>query len=82
MTEPNGSAYSNYAGNPEVGSGAAISDGSEGGAALSTWVDGLQSQENRAKVQTKGWRSPDDVVASYNNLESPVGTFNRPAIFG
>jgi hypothetical protein len=73
MTDPNGSATSVQAGNPEVGSSAVRTGGSGDGEALSAWVTGLRSEDNRAKAQAKGWRTPDDVVVSYSNLESQLG---------
>ncbi len=72
MAVPNGSAKDFAAGNPEVGSYAAP-DGSEDGVALNAWADGLQSEDNRAKANAKGWTSVDDVVQSYNHLESQLG---------
>lgn len=72
MTAPNGSALETAAGNPEVGS-RAVPDGSEDGIALNAWADGLQSEDNRVKANAKGWTSVEDVVQSYNHLESQLG---------
>ncbi len=72
MTAPNGSAVEMTGGNPEVGSHAAP-DGSTHGIALNAWADGLQSEDNRAKANAKGWTSAEDVVQSYSHLESQLG---------
>lgn len=33
------------------------------------WVAGLQAEENRALVEAKQWKSPDDAIRSYRELE-------------
>jgi hypothetical protein len=38
----------------------------------SDWTSGL-NDDSRGFVQTKGWRSPDDVLTSYRGLEKLVG---------
>jgi hypothetical protein len=35
-----------------------------------TWAAGLQVEENRALVEAKQWKSPDDAVKSYRELET------------
>lgn len=35
-----------------------------------TWVAGLQAEDNRALVEKKQWKTPDDAVKSYRELEA------------
>lgn len=63
MTDVNGSA--NPAGNPP-------GDGGNGGGEK-PWYSGVQNEELRGKAELKGWKSPDDALASYFNLESKLG---------
>ena len=67
--ENNGSAN---AGNP-AGSQAVAENGSAASASVSPW-GGLQSADNQALVKAKGWKSEDDGIASYRELESRMGS--------
>lgn len=62
MTDVNGSA--NGAGNPP-------DNGGQGGE--KPWYAGVQNEELRGKAELKGWKSPDDALSSYFNLESKLG---------
>lgn len=53
------------------GSNAANFNGSQDGGVA--WTAGLQNEDNRAKVEAKGWKSMDDMVSSYSHLESQLG---------
>ena len=67
MSDVHGSENS---GNPD-GSNAAANEGSNDSGV--TWTTGLRSEDNRATVEAKGWKSIDDVVSSYSHLESQLG---------
>lgn len=60
MSENTGSA--NVAGNPP-------GNGEEN----KPWYSGIQDEGLRGKVELKGWKSPDDALSSYFNLESKLG---------
>lgn len=67
MTDVNGSA--NGAGNPPGDGG----NGGGNGGGEKPWYAGVQNEELRGKAELKGWKSPDDALSSYFNLESKLG---------
>ncbi len=73
MNEPQGSTVPGDLGNPTAGSANVVSAGYDDDRTSSGLADGLHFEENRAKAQAKGWKTVDDVVTSYSNLESRLG---------
>jgi len=67
--EANGSVN---AGNPDA-AGAAVANSGSGDGAQTDWTNGLLGEGNRATVEAKGWKSPDDVIRSYRGLEGKLG---------
>lgn len=70
MSETQGSAASQLAGNPGAAAGADGKAGEAGGAAAhAAWF----GEANKGFVETKGWKSGDDAIASYVGLEKLLG---------
>lgn len=47
-------------------------------AATGKWYDGMQDADLKSYVETKGWKTPEDAMASYRGLEKLVGVEKIP----
>ena len=63
-------------GNSADSNAASLANGSEG--RVQDWTAGLQDEDNRRTVQSKGWKSPDDPIRSYRELEGKMGQSLTP----
>lgn len=59
------------AGNPAGGNAPPPASGSGSGA--NDWTSGLLIEDNRKTVEAKNWKSPDELVGSYRELEGRLG---------
>ena len=76
MSEPNGSAASLLAGNPEPNP-AGSSDSGSGNPipppSTTSWLEGVADPETLAWAGKKGWKTPGDALASHRELEKMLG---------
>lgn len=76
MSEPNGSAASLLAGNPEPNPAGSSDSGSGSptpAPAANSWLEGVADPETLAWAGKKGWKTPGDALASHRELEKMLG---------
>lgn len=78
MSEPNGSAASLLAGNPEPNPAGSGDSGSGNpppapASTATTWLEGVADPETLAWAGKKGWKTPGDALASHRELEKMLG---------
>jgi hypothetical protein len=88
MTEQTGSAEAGNLGGAAAliagdGGGGDTLAGSQGtdtltGSAAPEWLSGLTDDDSRSFAQTKGWKSPSEMLTSYRSLEALLGGEKLP----
>lgn len=79
MTDVQANAGSVDAGNPAPAAAPVAVSGSPATGATD-WLTGLQDEGNRKAVESKGWKSADDAVRSYTELEKRFSETSAKAV--